>query len=282
MQIKTLNNKSLKLTNDGNLTFLFIGVGSAFTKKMNQTNLLIIKGDDHLLIDCGTKCSTAFLNLGIPITDIENYFITHSHADHIGGIEEAALMARYVSKKKLTMIINETYQKILWDMSLKGGIAYNEEKAGNILSFTDFFNPIRPKKLKEFKRETFHAKMNSIDVKFMRTKHIPDSSDTWESSFWSCGIIIDDRVLFTSDTKYDPELITEYDSKFNFEHIFHDCQLFTGGVHASLDELNQLPSDIKKKICLTHYGDNWESFTQKVKDYGFKGFAKEKTYYIFN
>ena len=171
MQIKTLNNKPLKLTNDGNLTFLFIGVGSAFTKKMNQTNLLIIKGDDHLLIDCGTKCSTAFLNLGISITDVENYLITHSHADHIGGIEEAALMARYVSKKKLKMIINEPYQKILWDMSLKGGIAYNEEKAGNILTFTDFFDPIRPKKLNEFKRETFHAKINSIDIKLMRTKH---------------------------------------------------------------------------------------------------------------
>jgi hypothetical protein len=44
----------ISLTNDGQLTLTFLGCGSAFAKTLNQTNLLIVKGSDHLLIDMGT------------------------------------------------------------------------------------------------------------------------------------------------------------------------------------------------------------------------------------
>ena len=57
------------------LELFFIGVGSAFTKRQYQTNLLIVKGDDHLLIDCGTKCSQAFHELGVPIGEVKNFLI---------------------------------------------------------------------------------------------------------------------------------------------------------------------------------------------------------------
>ena len=139
MKIRKLSKKKLKLTNDGNLELFFIGVGSAFTKRQFQTNLLIIKGKDHLLIDCGTKCPQALADMGVQVTEIENFLITHSHADHIGGLEEVALMGRYVTQKKPLMVINETYQYILWDMSLRGGCAYNEEEARDMLGFSDFF-----------------------------------------------------------------------------------------------------------------------------------------------
>jgi ribonuclease BN (tRNA processing enzyme) len=272
----------LKLTNDGKLELFFIGTGSAFTKRQYQTNLLVIKGDDHLLIDCGSKCPQALSELGVPLSSIENFIITHSHADHIGGLEEAALTGRYVTQKKPNMVIDETYQHILWDMSLRGGCSYNEEEASVMLSFGDFFNAIRPKWLQDYSRETLGAQVGSINIKMMRTKHIPDTSLDWQSSFWSCGIIIDDRIFFTSDTRYDEDLVVSYEKKFNFDAIFHDCQFFTGGVHASIDELNQLPGDIKEKMILSHYGDNWEENEEKMKKYGFAGFAKQQVYYQFD
>ncbi len=282
MKIETLENRKFSLTNDGKLELFFIGVGSAFTKRHYQTNLLLIKGKDHLLIDCGTKGTQALYELGIPVTDIKNYLITHSHADHIGGLEEAALMGRYATKKKPVMIVNETYQHILWDMSLRGGAAYNEEEAKDTLSFSDFWNIIRPQWLPDYPRETFSARLGKIDIKMMRTKHIPDSSYDWQSSFWSCGVIIDERILFTSDTRYDYDLIDFYEKKFKLEAIFHDCQFFTGGVHASLEEIKQFPPDIKNKMYLTHYGDNWEEFEDKVEKYGFAGLAKQHVYYTFD
>ena len=281
MKILTLKEKPFSLSNSGKLELFFLGVGSAFTKRNFQTNLLIVKGDDHLLIDCGTKCPQAFFELGMPVTDIRNLLITHSHADHIGGLEEVILLGRYVTKRKPTIVINETYQHILWDMSLRGGAAYNEEDAGDILGFHDFFDVIHPLWLPNYPRETFYTNIDSINIKMMRTKHIPDSSWDWQSSFWSCGLIIDDRIMFTSDTRYDPKLILSFDEMFDLEAIFHDCQFFTGGVHASLEELKQLPPDVKRKMYLTHYGDNWEDFNDKVEEYGFAGLAQQHVHYLF-
>ena len=281
MKIYNLKNRKFSLSNNGDLELFFIGVGSAFTKKHYQTNLLIIKGNDHLLIDCGTKCSQAFHELGIPIAEVKNFLITHSHADHIGGLEEVALLGRYSSKRKPMIIINEAYQHLLWDMSLRGGVGYNEKEASIMLSFKSFFDITRPTMLTDYPRRTFGAKIGNIDIKIMRTKHIPDSSSDWLSSFWSCGVIIDDRILYTSDTRFDSDLLNHYEKRFDFEAIFHDCQFFTGGVHASLEELNTLQVKLKNKIYLSHYGDNWEDYLDMIEACGFAGLAKQHVYYNF-
>lgn len=271
----------LTLSNTGTLSCLFTGVGSAFSKRHYQTNLLVIKGDDHVMVDCGSRTPQALHELGVSITDIENFFITHSHADHIGGLEEAMLMGRYVARKKPNIHIPEKYQRILWDMSLKGGGSFNERHDGKNLAFEDLWNPVRPTRLRGFTRETWHANIGSIDLKMFRTMHIPDNAAGWKDSFWSFGLVADERFLFTGDTRFDPALLDEFTAAFDLETIFHDCQFFTGGVHAGLDELATLPAEMKKRIILVHYGDNWETMKKTVKDLGFKGLAKQWTFYDF-
>ncbi len=281
MKVRGLDNSPLTLTNDGDLSIFFVGVGSAFSKRHYQTNIVIIKGDDHLMVDCGTKAPQALYELGVSVSDIRTWLITHSHADHIGGLEEVMLIGRYVTRRKPTIVINPTYQNLLWDMSLRGGSAYNEERAGNILTFGDMWEIVRPKWLSAYPRETHEADVGSINLKIFRTMHIPEQPDSWQSSFWSCGLIIDNRVMFTSDTRYDPELIHSFTSMFDFETIFHDCQFFTGGVHAGIDQINELPADVKKKTILIHYGDSWEDNMDKIRSYGFAGLAKQWHYYDF-
>jgi len=107
MKISHKLDLSSALSNQGDLSLFFIGAGSAFAKTLNQNNLLVVKGDEHLLIDCGTRCSQALHNYQLPISEIRNFVITHSHADHIGGLEEVQLYGRYVGKNKPNMIINE-------------------------------------------------------------------------------------------------------------------------------------------------------------------------------
>ncbi len=282
MHVKPFTDKKLTLSNDGELSIFFVGVGSAFSKRHYQTNCIVIKGEDHFMIDCGTKTPQALYELGLQVTDIKKFLITHSHADHIGGLEEVMLLGRYAARRKPTIIINKTYQQLLWDMSLRGGSAFNEEEAGVILDFGDLWNIERPKWLEGYPRETLEANIGNINVKMFRTKHIPDKPNSWQNSFWSCGVIIDNRVMFTSDTRYDPELIKNYMAIFDFEAIFHDCQFFTGGVHAGIEEIKQLPSEAKEMMLLTHYGDNWEEYEQKVKEYGFHSLARQWEFYNFD
>jgi len=85
---------------DTSPSLFFIGAGNAFTKKFYQNNALIVKGQDHVLIDCGTRTPEALATLGLSVMDVHTYLITHSHADHIGGLEEVMLINRYMARRK--------------------------------------------------------------------------------------------------------------------------------------------------------------------------------------
>ncbi|MBN2737038.1 MAG: MBL fold metallo-hydrolase [Spirochaetales bacterium] len=281
MKVRKFKKAPIDLTNNGQLSIFFIGVGSAFSKTHYQTNMLIIKGNDHLMVDCGTKTPQALYELGISVMDIRNFCITHSHADHIGGLEEVMLMNRYAKQQKANIIISEIYQQILWDTSLRGGSGYNEDEHGKLLSFGDFWDITQPRWLANYPRETYGATLGSMDIKIFRTKHIPDSSKNWETAFWSSGLLLDERIMLTADTRFDRELLDSFCEKFNIEAIFHDCQFFDGGVHASISELATLPADLRSKIFLTHYGDNWKDFEQKINDLGFAGLTQQWCFYDF-
>lgn len=279
---RELQQKTLSLTNDGQLSLFFLGVGTAFSKRQYQTNLLIIKGQDHLLIDCGTRTPQAFYELGLPVAQVKNYFLTHSHADHVGGLEEVMLVSRYGTQTKPHVWITETYENLLWNMSLRGGGAYNEEIHGRNLSFSDLWQVHRPRWQPGYPRETYEFEVGSIRLKAFRTMHVPGNSTSWEDSFWSTGLVIDDRILFSGDTKYDPELVQDYTRLFPIEQIFHDCQFFPpGGVHASIEELKDLPPETKGKMLLMHYGDDWEKNVDKIAHLGFGGLVRQWVYYDF-
>lgn len=282
MKIRAPRAKHLPLTNNGTLSLLPVGCGGAFSKELYQNNLLIVKGDDHCMVDCGTRTPEALAQLGRPVTDIDTWLVTHSHADHIGGLEEVMLMGRYVARRKPTVIITAEYEKVLWNFSLKGGSEFNEVHDGAGLRFTDFWNVQRPAWLPGYPRETFQTSVGSIDIKAVRTRHYPQQANDWTECAYSIGLILDDRILFTGDTQFDPELLTSYDALFDFEYIFHDVQFFTGGIHAGLDELSTLPESLKNRMILMHYPDTYREQQTRVKREGFLGFARQGAFYTFD
>lgn len=278
MSVSTEPVKQIPLTNDGDLEIYFIGTGSAFAKTLNQNNIIITKGNHHVVVDCGTKCTQALYDAGMPISRLEKFLITHSHADHIGGLEEIQLFGRYVTNNKPTMIVTEEYQSILWEQSLRGGSELSESTP---LEFEDLWNVIRPRPVPGMPRETREVDIGPINLKMPRTMHYPDDAVSWDESQWSCGVIVDNSVFYTSDTRFDEELLTSFDALFHFDIIFHDCQLFTGGVHASIDELATLPAGLKSRIILMHYGDNWRDFDARAREAGFHSWAKQGHSYRF-
>lgn len=73
----------------------------------------------------------------------------------------------------------------------------------------------------------------------------------------------EEKAFYSSDTLFDVYLL-DY-ALTMFPWVFHDCQLFTGGVHASLDELlDYIPEKRQNRVFLMHYGDNVEEFIGKT------------------
>ena len=282
MRIRRSRTLPLALTNKGYLSIFPIGCGSAFSRKNHQNNYLIVKGGDHVMIDCGSRTPHALWELGHPVTDITSWLITHSHADHIGGLEELMLLSRYVTRSKPALHITEEYERSLWRDSLKGGCAPNERHGSRSLRFADFCESVRPTLLEGYPRDTRETNVGSINLKLVRTRHFPEQATSWSDSAYSVGLVIDDRVLFTGDTQFDPELLDSYDRIFSFETIFHDVQFFTGGIHSSIDELSTLPVDLKRRMLLMHYPDTWEAQVKRVRAEGFAGFVEPKVFYAFD
>jgi ribonuclease BN (tRNA processing enzyme) len=263
----------------GELALTFIGSGSAFAKRYYQNNLLVAKGAEHVLIDCGARTPEALDRLGIPIVKINRFLITHTHADHIGGLEEAMLMNRYFAKKRSRMVVAPRLRTILWNQSLRGGSAWNEMHDGKPLSFGDFWIEDRPRRVPGADRELMLVQVGELKLHLFRTKHVPEGAPSWRESFPSYGVIIDGCILFTSDTRFDPDLLEWALANFPLKAILHDVQFFTGGVHAGIDELGTLPAAIKAKMFLMHYGDKLPEMADHIAELGFAGIVEQwKTY----
>ncbi len=273
--------RHFELKNDGQLWLYFLGCGSAFSKRNFQTNFLIVKGDSHLLVDCGATCSRALAVGGLSILDIEHVAITHSHADHIGGLEEMILMNRYVARKKPSIYITPAYQRILWNQSLRGGAEMNERHDGKGLTFEDYWNIRRPRRISGAVREAHRFSVGDINVRTFRTRHYPEQAQSWRDAMYSTGMVIDERIVLSGDTQFDADLIDDVEPAGGAEHIFHDVQFFPGGIHASLDQLAGLPVAARRKTSLVHYGDNFENFTDRVAELEFAGFTRQGVIYEF-
>lgn len=307
-----IKKKGLLKFNDNKLRLIPIGTGSAFTTKYGQTNLLVVKGNTHILIDIGMTAPYMLKQLGIESWQIKNVIISHSHPDHIGGLADLALRHRYIipflpqsfkedygytKDTKVNIIApNMFLETILWDRTLRGELEWCEANQNKPLSFADFFNLIHMQWKTSEPREIWNTNIDGIDITLFRTNHMPGGAETWEKCFPTYGIIIDNRIFYTSDTIYDPQLIDYFESKeltrlicseepVNYDLLIHDAQLFhPQTVHASIFDLGaKLPSEIKKRTFLIHYGDNLEQFKEQQEQLcnSFGGFIENNKIYEF-
>lgn len=272
--------RKIQLKNDGQLSLFFIGTGSAFSKDNYQNNLLVVKGDTHLLIDCGTLCPYILeTKYKTKISEIRNVILTHPHADHIGGVEEMVLIGKYVTKSPVNIVIPKEFKKKLWNESLRGGIQFSENGK---MTFDDYFKEIPNQRIQKKPFEMYHAELGTLDIKLFRTRHVTTNNKNLKNSQKSYGVLLDEKVLFTGDSQFNEPQLRFLLSKYpTIEYIFHDCDIsgYSAGVHASYDQLCSLSPDIRSKMYLCHYNEAVNSIDAIVD--GFAGLAKNGVYYLF-
>jgi ribonuclease BN (tRNA processing enzyme) len=243
------------------LQIQMIGTGSAFGKSYYNNNALVTSNEYTLLIDCGVTAPRALHELNIEFTQIDAIFISHIHADHIGGLEELAFQLTYKYKHRMKLFLPDTIVTTLWEHSLRGGL---ENIAEGFTCLQDYFEVVALS-------EGLHELAPGLNVELLRTEHIQGKP--------SYSLIINDKLFYSADAKFNYDLLVDLSDRRGIKHIMHDCLLSGPGVvHASLDELLTLPEHIQKKVLLMHYSDNMPkyigqtgqmSFIEQFKKYEF-------------
>jgi ribonuclease BN (tRNA processing enzyme) len=259
----------------------FLGAGSAFSYDHGQTNaiLSIDEGNSYhnMLIDCGTQWhdmikkatgKKAFEYL----PEINSIFVTHLHADHVGGLEEIMFLCRFIpglGKKKIYG--KAPVVKDLWDKVLRGGgesLDYGqltEEEEDGLISLKSYFKP-------SYLADNDKIKIANTTIEPFDTVHVTNRMGTKDSSGLFITTFSGKKIMYTGDTQFAPnQMMFKYEKA---DHIFQDCETapYPSKVHAHYNDLKTLPEEVKAKMCLMHYndGDNPDC----VKD-GFAGWVEQ-------
>ncbi len=252
---------------------MFLGTGNSFVPMVKtdkggfdcawQSNLLLEIDDRKILLDCGTDIRFALAEQGLDASDIEGVYISHIHADHMGGMEWLAFNTFFNPKKEKPILY--CVEEILEPLrtALMPGLS---PLKGETRVFEDFFDVV-----------VLHANphithlSDTFDVVPISAIHIP--SETPKQSY---GLILMSRdplhnIFWTSDTIFEP---TKYLLRYEFvDVILQDCELGPrSGVHAHIEDLRTLPAEIKKKMWLYHHSPDLVS-EAGVEEAEFAGFA---------
>ena len=242
----------------------FLGSGAAFTLQNFQSNMLIEKNGKRLLIDAGGDIRFSLNEVGLTSRDIDSIYISHSHTDHIGGLEYMGFTTYFdPTKESIKLFCEGELMYNIWDDSIKGGL---KSIQGARITLGDYFKKF------PIDRENGYFIWEDIKFTIVQVCHIVD-----------CYMIVPSyglmfkgdngkNVFITTDTQFAPSQISTFYEQSDI--IFQDCETapFKSGVHAHYTDLATLDKKFKRKMNLYHYQDGEKPDCKKD---GFSGWCKK-------
>jgi len=230
------------------LTALPLGVGDAFSNRFYSSCVALEAGGQWLLFDCphpirkmlregGEKAGVA-----IDVGDVLGVIVSHLHADHCSGLEGIGYYSRFLLGRKMTLAIHPDVLEHLWDGHLRAGMEHLKSAPDGPamkLGLEDYFDvkPLhfeRPLDLGPFRiesRPTIH--------------HIPTTAVKVHAGGRTLGL--------SADTAFDPGLVAWLAEADLF---FHETN---HGIHTPYEKLAALPAEVRSKMRLIHYPDDFDA-----------------------
>lgn len=259
----------------------WLGTGNAFTTANHQTNALIEFDRGYkLLVDCGGDIRFSLARVGFSYLDINGVYISHLHADHIGGLEYLAFSSYFDPhyKGRPDMFISEFMVDALWERGLSAGLASLQVTRTTLDTYFDVHVVERNGSF------TIPAAAPCPDFHPVQMIHFVNTY-TIEPSFGLLFDVGEETVFLTTDTQHAPAQIQDFYNKSTI--IFHDVETlpFKSGVHAHFEDLCTLNKETKAKIWLVHYNDNVlkesDIWIGKAEEAGFRGFVNQGQVFEF-
>jgi hypothetical protein len=254
------------------MKLVFLGTGSAFTLENYQSNMVVDGSDGLLLIDCGSDVRRSIADQGWSAFDLTDVYVSHLHADHIGGLEWLGFVSYFGRSRadpsaRPRLHIRRNLIEGLWQ-SLHGGMGSLE---GEVASLETYFDMCPIDRNGSF---TFSGtKFQTVQV-----VHYYDGYEIVPTY----GLMFENNkicVFITTDTQFTPNQMKEFRDRSTY--IFQDCETspFQSGVHTHYEELSTLQKDLKQRIWLYDYQDGDKPDSEAD---GFLGWVEQGQVFDFN
>lgn len=230
----------------GDFSVITLGVGDAFSARYYSSALVLEAEGSRILIDCPHPIRKILREAGesvatpLDLDSIDAIALTHLHADHSSGLEGFSYYTHYVlGSKPKPLIAHPQVLEYLWDGHLLATMGYPKSQEPNPRTLEDCFDvtPI-------VEGQTVHCGPFAIECHL--TEHvIPTTGFRIRAAGRSLG--------YSADTAYLPELIEWLSSS---DLIIHETNY--GRPHTPYESLVALPEEIRQKMRLIHYPDDFD------------------------
>lgn len=229
----------------------FIGTGSAFNTKLGNNSAYYKKGNQMLLIDCGSNIFHRIKESNL-LEGVEHIhvLITHTHADHVGSLADLILYTYYSHGKfeKLKVTVYSAFNTDVGDILRMNGCTGKQYR------------------LVYFGGQTkYRIEPLDIDFQFIKTKHVK------ELHSYSIELTIEDEMIFYSGDINTLDVGVSLSIEFGFydkSYIDTCSQDYWGNPHLSLKKLaEQISPSARHNVWCMHIDEDFD--VEYAKSLGF-------------
>jgi ribonuclease BN (tRNA processing enzyme) len=231
---------------------IVLGVGDTFSDRHHSTALLLSCNGFNLAIDCPDMYRAVLRDAAertgrpLALTEIDHVLITHVHGDHMNGLEGLTFFKRFIEQKRVQLVASPEVRAVIWEQRLRGPMERLwDGQTFRQLSFEDYF---------DFKALSWNEEtvVGPFRIRARQTRHhVPTSALFIEAAGRTLG--------YSSDTAFDPELIAFLEPA---DLIIHETNY--GPAHTAYSDLAKLPEDLRRRMRLNHYSDQFDTSTSNI------------------